>query len=51
MSFTNRGNALIELLEELDEDEFQYVLVGGYAVATFNARLSTDLERSARRRA
>jgi hypothetical protein len=44
MSFTNRGNALIELLEELDEDEFQHVLVGGYAVATFNARFSTDLD-------
>ena len=44
MSFTNRGNALIELLEELNEGEFQYVLVSGYAVATFNARFSTDLD-------
>ena len=44
MSFNNRSNALIELLEELDENEIQYVLVGGYAVSAFNTRFSTDLD-------
>ncbi|MFC6764041.1 nucleotidyltransferase domain-containing protein [Natrinema soli] len=44
MSFNNRSNALIELLEELNESDLQYVLVGGYAVSAFNARFSTDLD-------
>lgn len=44
MSFDNRSNALIELLEELNENNLQYVLVGGYAVSAFNARFSTDLD-------
>lgn len=44
MSFTTRSNALIELLEELNESDLQYVLVGGYAVSVFNARFSTDLD-------
>lgn len=44
MSFTNRSNALIEHLEELNESDLQYVLVGGYAVSVFNARFSTDLD-------
>lgn len=44
MSFTNRSDALIELLEELTESDFTYVLVGGYAVSVFNARFSTDLD-------
>lgn len=44
MSFNNRSNALIELLEELNESDHQYVLVGGYAVSAFNARFSTDLD-------
>ncbi|WP_433633508.1 hypothetical protein [Halomicrococcus sp. NG-SE-24] len=44
MSFNNRSDALIELLEELNENDYQYVLVGGYAVSAFNARFSTDLD-------
>jgi Uncharacterised nucleotidyltransferase len=44
MSFNNRSNALIELLDELNENDLQYVLVGGYAVSAFNTRFSTDLD-------
>lgn len=44
MSFHNRSNALIELLEELTQMGQEYVLVGGYAVSAFNARFSTDLD-------
>ena len=44
MSFHNRSDALIELLEELTDEGHEYVLVGGYAVSAFNARFSTDLD-------
>jgi hypothetical protein len=44
MSFDDRSTALIELLNELDESDLQYVLVGGYAVSAFNTRFSTDLD-------
>jgi len=44
MSFNNRSDALIELLEELTQQGHEYVLVGGYAVSAFNARFSTDLD-------
>ena len=44
MSFTNRSDALIELLEELTQADHECVLVGGYAVSAFNARFSTDLD-------
>ena len=44
MSFNNRSDALIELLEELTQEGHEYVLVGGYAVSAFNARFSTDLD-------
>jgi len=44
MSFNNRSDALIELLEELTQEQHEYVLVGGYAVSAFNARFSTDLD-------
>jgi hypothetical protein len=30
MSFDNRSDALIELLEELIQEGYEYVLVGGY---------------------
>ena len=43
MSFHNRSDALIELLDKLSEEDLEYVLVGGYAVSAFNARFSTDL--------
>lgn len=44
MSFENRGNALVDLLRELNENDLGYVLVGGYAVSSFNTRFSTDLD-------
>lgn len=44
MSFSDRSDALIELLEDLDANDYRYVLVGGYAVSAFNARFSTDLD-------
>ncbi|MFC7185997.1 hypothetical protein [Halorubrum yunnanense] len=44
MSFANRSDALIELLDELTQGGHKYVLVGGYAVSAFNARFSTDLD-------
>jgi len=44
MSFHNRSDALIELLEDLTQEGHEYVLVGGYAVSAFNARFSTDLD-------
>lgn len=44
MSFHSRADALIELLEELTEHGYRYVLVGGYAVSAFNPRFSTDLD-------
>ena len=44
MSFSDRSDALIELLDELTESGHQYVPVGGYAVSAFNARFSTDLD-------
>lgn len=44
MSFNDRSNALIDLLEALTESDHQYVLVGRYAVSAFNTRFSTDLD-------
>jgi hypothetical protein len=44
MSFNNRSDALIELLDEVTQEGREYVLVGGYAVSAFNARFSTDLD-------
>ena len=44
MSFNDRREALLELLEEFTQESHEYVLVGGYAVAAFNARFSTDLD-------
>ena len=38
MSFDNRSDALIELLEELIKEGYEYVLVGGYAVSAFNTK-------------
>lgn len=44
MSFEDRSNALIELLDELETRGVGYVLIGGYAVSAFNPRFSTDLD-------
>lgn len=44
MSFSARSEALVELLEAIDEAGLGYVLVGGYAVSAFETRFSTDLD-------
>ena len=44
MSFEERSEALVELLDELGGREDPFVLVGGYAVSPFNPRFSTDLD-------
>lgn len=44
MSFEEKGDALVELLEKLEDEGHDYVLVGGYAVSAFNPRFSTDLD-------
>lgn len=44
MSFNDRSDALVGLLEEFTENDHRYVLVGGYAVSAFNTRFSTDLD-------
>jgi len=44
VTFHDRSDALVELLEELAREGHEYVLVGGYAVSAFNARFSTDLD-------
>ncbi|MDY6779457.1 MAG: nucleotidyl transferase AbiEii/AbiGii toxin family protein, partial [Halobacteria archaeon] len=35
---------LVELLGKLEENNHEYVLVGGYAISAFNPRFSTDLD-------
>lgn len=44
MSQEERSEALIEVLEDLQESDIGYVLVGGYAVSQFETRFSTDLD-------
>lgn len=44
MSFSERSEALVELLEAVDAAGLDYVLVGGYAVSAFETRFSTDLD-------
>ena len=44
MSFEERSDALVELLEKLEDEGYGYVLVGGYAVSASNPRFSTDLD-------
>ena len=44
MSQEERSEALIEVLEDLQESEIGFVLVGGYAVSQFETRFSTDLD-------
>ncbi|MBX0325054.1 hypothetical protein EGH21_18660 [Halomicroarcula sp. F13] len=45
MSQEDRSEALIEVLEELEQSDIGFVLVGGYAISQFEARFSTDLDR------
>lgn len=44
MSQEDRSEALIEVLEELEQSEIGFVLVGGYAISQFETRFSTDLD-------
>jgi len=44
MSQEERSEALIEVLEDLQESDIEFVLVGGYAVSQFETRFSTDLD-------
>lgn len=44
MSFSERSEALVELLEAVDDAGLGYVLVGGYAVSAFETRFSTGLD-------
>lgn len=44
MSQEARSETLVEVLEELQESEIEFVLVGGYAISQFEPRFSTDLD-------
>ncbi len=44
MSHEERSEALIEVLEDLDRSDIDFVLVGGYAISQFETRFSTDLD-------
>lgn len=44
MSQEARSEALVEVLQELQESEIEFVLVGGYAISQFQTRFSTDLD-------
>lgn len=44
MSQEERSEALIEVLEDLQGSDIDFVLVGGYAVSQFETRFSTDLD-------
>jgi len=44
MSQEDRSEALIEVLDQLDQSDIGFVLVGGYAISQFETRFSTDLD-------
>ena len=44
MSQEDRSEALIEVLEQLEQSNIEFVLVGGYAISQFETRFSTDLD-------
>jgi hypothetical protein len=44
MSHEERSEALIEVLNDLEQSEIPFVLVGGYAISQFETRFSTDLD-------
>lgn len=44
MSHEDRSAALIDVLEELEQSDIGFVLVGGYAISQFETRFSTDLD-------
>ena len=44
MSQEDRSEALIQVLDELEQSNIGFVLVGGYAISQFETRFSTDLD-------
>lgn len=44
MSHEDRSDVLILVLEELEQSDIEFVLVGGYAISQFETRFSTDLD-------
>jgi hypothetical protein len=44
MSHEERSETLIEVLNDLEQSEIPFVLVGGYAISQFETRFSTDLD-------
>jgi hypothetical protein len=44
MSQEARSEALIAILQELQQSDVEFVLVGGYAISQFETRFSTDLD-------
>jgi hypothetical protein len=44
MSHEERSEALIAVLNDLEQSEIPFVLVGGYAISQFETRFSTDLD-------
>jgi hypothetical protein len=44
MSQEDRSEALIEVLDDLEQSDIAFVLVGGYAISQFEPRFSTDLD-------
>ena len=44
MSQEDRSEALIDVLDELEQSDIGFVLIGGYAISQFETRFSTDLD-------
>lgn len=44
MSHEERSEALIDVLNDLEQSDIPFVLVGGYAISQFETRFSTDLD-------
>ena len=44
MSQEDRSEVLIKVLEELEQSDIGFILVGGYAISQFEPRFSTDLD-------
>lgn len=44
MSQEDRSETLIQVLDELEQSNIGFVLVGGYAISQFETRFSTDLD-------
>lgn len=44
MSHEERSEVLIDVLDDLEQSDIPFVLVGGYAISQFETRFSTDLD-------